>query len=89
MLREELGFAGILLTDDLSMEGLRAFADDGEAAVEAVKAGNDLLCCTNFTQQIPAVLDAVEDGTLSEDRIDASVLRLLQVKEAFGLLPAP
>ena len=89
VLREELGFAGILLTDDLSMEGLRAFADDGEAAVEAVKAGNDLLCCTNFTQQIPAVLDAVEDGTLSEDRIDASVLRLLQVKEAFGLLPAP
>ena len=55
-------------------------------AVLAVEAGNDLLCCTDFETQVPAVLAAVEDGTIPEARIDESVLRILEMKIELGLL---
>ena len=86
ILREELGFPGVIVTDDLAMDGVRDFAPDDEVAVRAVQAGNDLLCCTDFETQIPAVLAAVEDGTLDEARIDESVLRILELKISLGLL---
>lgn len=85
ILREELGFAGVIITDDLLMEGVRNFASDDEIAVMAVQAGNDLLCCTDFETQIPAVLKAVESGILSEERIDESVLRILKLKLFLGI----
>ena len=62
VLREDLGFTGVIVTDDLVMDGVRDFAGDDEAAVLAVQAGNDLLCCTDFQTQVPAVLAAVESG---------------------------
>ncbi|MFQ7002357.1 MAG: glycoside hydrolase family 3 N-terminal domain-containing protein [Ruthenibacterium lactatiformans] len=62
ILREELGFTGVTVTDDLYMDGIRDFVDVEGAAVQAVLAGNDLLCCTDFEVQIPAVLAAVEQG---------------------------
>lgn len=52
-------------------------------------AGNDMLCCTDFETQIPAVVRAVEDGTISEARIDESVLRILRWKLERGLIFAP
>lgn len=86
ILREELHFDGLIITDDLAMDGVRDFAADEQTAVLAVAAGNDLLCCTDFETQIPAVLEAVEEGTLSEERIDQSVLRILMYKISLGLL---
>ena len=86
VLREELGFDGVVITDDLVMDGIRHFTGDEEAAVLAVQAGNDLLCCTDFETQIPAVLDAVQNGTISEARIDQSVRRVLELKMELGLL---
>lgn len=62
VLREDLGFQGVIVTDDLVMEGIRKFTDDKAAAVKAVQAGNDLLCCTDFEVQIPAVTEAVRAG---------------------------
>lgn len=85
ILREELGFTGVIITDDLAMDGIRNFADEAEAAVLAVEAGNDLLCSTSFETQIPAVLKAVQDGRISRERIDESVRRILEMKERFGL----
>ena len=82
ILREELGFTGVIVTDDLAMDGVRDFTDDGNAAVLAVQAGNDLLCCTDFETQIPAVLEAVEGGEITEERIEESVLRILEMKLA-------
>ena len=73
ILREELNFDGIIITDDLYMDAIRKFTGDEEAAVSAVQAGNDMICCTDFTVQIPAVLDAVSQGKITEDRIDESV----------------
>lgn len=85
ILREDLGFSGVIITDDLYMDGVRHFTSDAQAAVQAVLAGNDLLCCTDYEVQIPAVLKAVENGVISIERIDESVLRILQLKLSLGL----
>ena len=86
ILREELGYDGVVMTDDLVMDAIRAYTDNGTAAVAAVQAGNDLLCCTDFTEQIPAVIEAVNDGTISESHINESVLRILQAKINLGII---
>jgi len=88
LLKEEMGFKGIVVTDALDMAGLtRMYASDvGRAAVEAFKAGNDLLL-------IPADLDAsyrdmvaaVKSGEISRERLDESVRRILELKAALGL----
>lgn len=86
ILREELSFDGVILTDDLYMDAIQDFTGKEAAAVAAVLAGNDMLCCTDFQVQIPAVIDAVRDGRISEEQIDASVLRILKWKDGLGLL---
>ena len=88
ILREELEFHGVIITDDLYMEGVRQYASDDQVAVQAVLAGNDLLCCTDFETQYPAVLNAVQDGTISRQQIDQSVLRILMLKLEKGIIPA-
>lgn len=80
ILREELGFEGVIITDDLAMDGIRDFTGDSQAAVLAVLAGNDMLCCTDFETQIPAVIQAVKQGVISEEQINQSVLRILSLK---------
>lgn len=87
ILREELGFQGVIITDDLDMAGAKDFAGTEQSAVLAVQAGNDLLCVTDYQVQIPAVLQAVEEGVISPQRIDESVLRILELKLALGILP--
>lgn len=89
-LLRDMGFDGVIVTDDLTMDGIRQYTGESEAAVLAVLAGNDLLCCTSFQTQIPAVLAAVEDGTISMERLDESVLRVLVWKLRLGLIaPMP
>ena len=87
ILREELGFQGVIITDDLDMAVAKDFAGTEQSAVLAVQAGNDLLCVTDYQLQIPAVLQAVEDGPISPQRIDQSVRRILELKLALGILP--
>ena len=86
VLREELQFAGVILTDDLAMKAIQQFTGHQEAAVIAVQAGNDLLCCTDFETQIPAVIQAVKTGVIPESQIDQSVRRILNMKIALGLI---
>lgn len=86
ILREELGFDGVVITDDLYMEGVRQYAADDQVAVQAVLAGNDLLCCTDFEVQYPAVLEAAQSGVISQEQIDRSVLRILLLKLEKGIL---
>ena len=86
VLREELGFDGVVMTDDLAMEAVSAYAGDGAVAVMALEAGNDLVLTTDYRTQIPKVLDAVENGTLEEAVIDAACRRVLRWKQALGLL---
>lgn len=86
ILREELGFDGVIVTDDLSMEAITDVYGAEEAAVQAVLAGNDLLCCTDFETQYQAVLDAVSDGRIPLSVIDEAAARVLRWKLDLGLL---
>lgn len=86
VLREELGFAGCVITDDLVMGAIQDYCDASSAAVQAVLAGNDLLCCSDYSTQYPAVWEAVQKGEISEDRVEQSVRRVLRWKVALGLL---
>ena len=86
ILREELGFDGVVMTDDLAMEAVSAYAGDGAVAVMALEAGNDLVLTTDYRTQIPKVIKAVENGELDEAVIDTACRRVLRWKQALGLL---
>lgn len=86
ILREDLNFDGVIMTDDLYMKAIQNYTGDSEAAVLAVLAGNDLICCTNFEEQIPAVINAVNEGLISEERLNESVLRILIWKHKLGII---
>lgn len=85
-LRSTLGFQGVIMTDDLAMDAVAAYAGDQSPAVMAVKAGNDMIITTDFQTQIPEVVQAVKSGEIDEAQIDQSVTRILQWKYDLGLL---
>lgn len=89
LLREELGFQGVVMTDALEMEAVSDRYAPQEIAVRALQAGVDvLLCPTDPQASLQALTDAVQTGVLTEARIDESVLRVLRLKLDRGLLPA-
>jgi beta-N-acetylhexosaminidase len=88
LLREDLGFKGIVVTDALDMAGLtRLYAQDtGRAAVDSFKAGNDVLIIPHdLDASYRALLQAVKSGEISHTRLDASVRKILETKAALGL----
>jgi beta-N-acetylhexosaminidase len=86
VLRGELSFRGLIMSDALDMGGARAGAWDGEVAVSAMKAGVDMLLVPPDPRvTYRAVLRAVQRGDLGVARVDASVLRILEAKERLGL----
>ncbi|HIR32130.1 MAG TPA: beta-hexosaminidase [Candidatus Faecousia faecavium] len=85
-LREDMGFSGVILTDDLVMQAITDTYGAGEAAVMAVLAGNDLLCSTEYATQYQAVLDAVLEGRIDIDVLNQAVRHVLQWKIDLGLL---
>ena len=86
LLREQLGFDGVVMTDDLAMEAVAAYSADGAVAVMALEAGNDLVITTDYRTQIPKVIEAVESGALSEDTIDTACRRVLTWKQELGII---
>ena len=88
ILRTELGFDGVIMTDDLIMEAITDYTGGENAAVLAVQAGNEMLVSSDFVTQYHAVLAAVQDGTISEDRIRESAVRVIRWKLDLGLMQA-
>lgn len=86
ILRRSFGFDGVILSADLSTQGLEQYGDPTQLAVAAVKAGSDMLLTPSFESQIPAVVQAVKNGEISKERIDESVLRILKLKIEFSIL---
>lgn len=86
LLRKDMGFDGVIMTDDMDMAGLADFMSQEEAGLKALQAGNDLILSSTYASQIPYVLQAIEDGEYSEKDLDASVTRVLNWKEKLGLL---
>src|SRR5271169_4558750 len=91
LLEKQLGFKGIVVTDALDMAGLtHLFASNiGRASVEAFKSGNDLLLIpADFPASYTAMLQAVQSGEISRERLDRSVLKILRTKASLGLQDA-
>lgn len=88
LLRDALGFEGVIVTDALDMGAIKEFSESkgGSAAVLAILAGTDMVCISDFKQAYDDVMEAVKDGLIPEPRIDASVERVLRWKEALGIL---
>ncbi|MFJ9809916.1 glycoside hydrolase family 3 protein [Streptomyces sp. NPDC101158] len=90
ILRERLGFDGVVVTDSLSMEGVRTKYGDDRVPVLALKAGADqLLNPPKLDVAWNAVVQAVKGGELTEERLDESILRILRMKAKLGLFDDP
>ena len=93
ILRNQLGFQGVIMTDSLTMEGILAYYTEAQAAVVAVEAGDDLLMGPSTPGEVAAMINglkqAINAGQISQQRIDDSVRRILTMKYQMGLLHIP
>ncbi|GAA2939081.1 glycoside hydrolase family 3 N-terminal domain-containing protein [Enterococcus raffinosus] len=86
VIRNELGFKGVIMTDDMDMAGLADFISQEEAGLQALQAGNDMILSSSYSTQIPYILEAIKKGEYSEQQLDQSVERLLTWKVELGLI---
>lgn len=93
ILRDEMGFKGVIMTDSLTMESIMAYYNEAQAAALSVEAGCDLLMGastpSDLASMIQGIKQAMSDGQISQQRIDDSVRRILLMKYAMGLLAIP
>ena len=86
LLRGELGYRGVVITDSHEMGAITEYYSPGEAAVKALSAGCDIILMPqDLKQAAQGVLDALADGTLTVERVDESVLRILILKLRMGI----
>lgn len=86
ILREELGFKGVIITDALNMKAISQYYGPDEAAIMALKAGCDMLLMPeDFEAAYNGVLQAVRDGVISEERVTDSLRRIYRIKEAYRI----
>jgi len=87
ILRNKIGFEGVIITDDMTMGAINDNFDLGKAAVESIKAGSDMiLICHDFAREeavLKALYDAVENKDIPITRIDQSVYRILKLKQKY------
>ncbi|MBQ9980839.1 MAG: beta-hexosaminidase [Oscillospiraceae bacterium] len=86
ILRRDLGFEGVIITDDLIMQAVSECYTPGQAAVLAVRAGNDMLCSSEYDVQYSALLAALERGEISTEIIDAAARRVIEWKISLGII---
>jgi beta-N-acetylhexosaminidase len=86
LLKNELGFQGLVVTDAMDMNAVTRLYPPGRAAVEALKAGNDIIVVpADLGASFNALLQAAHDGEIPPAKIDASVLKILHAKASLGL----
>ncbi|MCQ8268507.1 beta-hexosaminidase [Streptococcus suis] len=86
ILRNELGFEGVIMTDDFDMQGLVQFVDQDTGALQTIQAGTDMILSSSYASQIPYIIEQLKAGTITEERIDQSVKRILGMKYDLGLI---
>lgn len=86
LLRQDMKFGGVIITDDLMMNGIANLYTKEEAAVQAVLSGNDMILATDYQVQYEAVLNAVKSGRIKEEQLEESIKRILRWKYSLGLL---
>lgn len=86
-LRKELDYDGVVITDSMAMGAITQQYTSSDSAIKAILGGADIILMPkNFVEAYDGIYDAVKDGTISEKRIDESVLRILSLKEKYDLL---
>lgn len=92
ILREEMNFGGVVVTDDMTMGAIIENYDIGEASIKAINAGCDIiLVCHGYDNEIKvinSIKEAVDNGIITEERINESVYRVLSLKEKYNLSDA-
>ena len=87
MLKGELGYQGIVITDSLSMGAISDSYDPAQAAVKAFEAGADILLMPgNLGEAFDGIKEALSTGLISEDRLNESVMKILTLKEKYGII---
>ncbi|HEM6220971.1 TPA: beta-hexosaminidase [Streptococcus suis] len=86
ILRNELGFEGVIMTDDFDMQGLVQFVYQDTGALQTIQAGTDMILSSSYASQIPYIIEQVKAGTITEERLDQSVKRILGMKYDLGLI---
>ncbi len=84
-LRNTLHFSGIILTDDLAMDAVSDYVQNGSAAVLAIQAGNDMIITSSFETMYQEVYQAVIDQVISREVLEKAVLRIIAWKYKYGL----
>ena len=85
ILKENLGFTGVIITDDLAMDAIKDYTT-GSPAVNAILAGNDMLIITDYETGYKDIINAIKNGKIKEEQIDKSVLKILAWKYYKGLI---
>lgn len=86
ILRNELHFTGLIMTDDLAMDAATEYGSISDVAILAIEAGNDILLTSDFQEQRQAIITAVKDKRITEQRINESVKKIIAYKYAEGLI---
>ncbi len=87
VLRQKIGFEGIIITDSMAMQAITKLYTSAQAAVMAVQAGVDMILIPqNLAEAVNGIIDAVNDGTITEERINQSVLKIIQIKLEKGII---
>ena len=85
-LRETLGFTGIIMTDDLAMDAVKSYVEDGRAATLAINAGNDMIITSDFMDMKNEIIESVESGDIEESTINNAVTRIIAWKYYSGIM---
>lgn len=89
ILREQLDYDGVVMTDDMTMRAITDHFEIGEAAVQSIKAGTDIILIAHHFEGLVSVFDtlrtAIEDEEITEERINQSIQRIMQLKQKYGI----
>lgn len=89
LLRKQLGFTGVIITDDMTMGAITEHFDIGKAVIESVKAGSDIILVgheySNVVKIISSLKTAVQHGDISEQRLNESMERIIQLKKKYSI----
>lgn len=86
LLRQDLNFKGVIMTDDMDMKGLSTLMTQDQAAVQAIQAGNDMIITSSYATQIPALVQAVKDQQISQKTVNDACRRVLRWKSDLGII---
>ena len=86
VIRNELDFNGVIMTDDLQMSAIKDYVGEVNSVIFAVNSGNDLIISSDYENQIPTVIESVKNGDIKEEIIDEAVLRVLELKIKLGII---